>query len=235
MNIILRGLVLIICLGVLVSCQGGRGGGGGGGGGRGGGGRFHGGTGGSCKGDGCSSWVIYVSIFGGIGALILLIVGITCYKKHRNNRSVQPNVLFIKNTPTKHSEDEKYDTSMFKSGYWTSRYFQYGKWHGLHRFSLTFDSYSMKITGSGTDDVGTFTMEGLYSPQTSRIGLTKKYQAGTGNLQENLGHQVTIQLTWNASNQFEGKWYVQTSRYNGENKFELKFDASDSFQVYEKV
>lgn len=232
MNIILRGLILIICLGVSVSCQGGHGGGGSHGGGF----RPHGGTGRSCKGDGCSSWVVYVSIFGGIAALILLIVGIMCYKKHRNNRSVEPNVMFIKNTPIKHPEDEKYDTSMFKSGYWTSRYFQYGKWHGPHRFFLTFDSFSMKMTGSGSDDVGTFTLEGLYSPQTCRLALTKKYQAGTGNLQENLGHQVTIQLTWNAkSNQFEGKWYVQTSRYNGENKFELKFDASDSLPVYGKV
>ncbi len=84
---------------------------------------------------------------------------------------------------------------MFKSGYWNSRYFQYGEWHGPCRFPLIFDGHSMKITGSGSDDVGEFTIDGIYSTETSRIGLTKKYQAGTGNRSENLGHQVTIQLT----------------------------------------
>jgi hypothetical protein len=56
--------------------------------------------------------------------------------------------------------------------------------------------------------------------------LTKNYQAGTGNRAENLGHHVTIQLIWNSdSHQFEGKWYVRTNKYHGEDKFELKFDG----------
>jgi hypothetical protein len=95
----------------------------------------------------------------------------------------------------------------------------------------------MTITGSGTDDVGTFTVDGIYSVKTSRVGLTKRYQAGTGDPSENLGHQVTIQLTWNTqNNRFEGKWYVQTSKYHGENKFELKFnEQQEQHSVYEKV
>ncbi|CAF1532266.1 unnamed protein product, partial [Rotaria sordida] len=64
----------------------------------------------------------------------------------------------------------------------------------------------MKVAGSGTDDVGTFTIDGIYSSKTHRIGLTKTYQRGTGNPSENLGHRVIIQLTWNAqNNQFKGK------------------------------
>ena len=94
----------------------------------------------------------------------------------------------------------------------------------------------MKVTGSGSDDIGTFTIDGTYSVKTRRIGLTKKYQVGTGNPSENLGHQVTIQLTWNAqNNQFEGKWYVQTSKYHGEDKFELKFVGQQLPTVHEKV
>mgnify|MGYP000430449988 CR=1 FL=1 len=82
----------------------------------------------------------------------------------------------------------------------------------------------MKVTGSGFDDVGTFTVDGVYSTKTNCMGLTKHYQAGTGNPSENLGHKVTIQLTWNHENDaFEGKWYVQTHKYRGEDKFELKF------------
>ncbi|CAF4231435.1 unnamed protein product, partial [Rotaria sordida] len=51
--------------------------------------------------------------------------------------------------------------------------------------------------GCRTDDVGTFTIDGSYSFKTHQIGLTKTYQRGTGNPSKDLGHQVTIQLTWN--------------------------------------
>ncbi|CAF1047009.1 unnamed protein product [Adineta steineri] len=120
----------------------------------------------------------------------------------------------------------KSDTSMFKSGYWKSQYFQYGKWHGPCRFSLTFENSSTTVKGTGSDDIGKFTINGVYSHETSRLGLSKKYQLGTGNKTQNLGHTVTIQLTWNkSSNQFEGKWYVRTNKYHGNDKFQLKFDG----------
>ncbi len=94
----------------------------------------------------------------------------------------------------------------------------------------------MAITGSGVDDIGLFTVDGTYSVEPCRIGLTKKYQASIGNRSENLGHQVTIQLAWNAQNdQFEGKWYVQTSKYHGEDKFELKFIGQHLQTVYANV
>jgi hypothetical protein len=129
-----------------------------------------------------------------------------------------------------------YDVNAFQSGIWSSRYFQYKSWHGAYQLSLSFDSQLMKVTGSGSDDVGTFTVDGIYSIKTGRIGLTKTYQAGTGNPLENLGHEVTIQLTWNRQkNQFEGKWYVQTSKYHGENKFELKLYKQQQFSVYDRV
>jgi hypothetical protein len=94
----------------------------------------------------------------------------------------------------------------------------------------------MKVTGSGLDDVGTFTIDGTYSIETRRIGLTKTYQIGTGNPSENLGHQVTIQLEWDTLNsQFEGKWYVRTSKFHGEDKFELKLHKKEQLPAYEKV
>ena len=38
------------------------------------------------------------------------------------------------------------------------------------------------------------------------------------------GHQVTLQLIWNAENQqFEGKWYVHTKTYQGVDKFQLQY------------
>ena len=166
----------------------------------------------------------------------MLIVGIHYCVKHLKGRPIQSNAVFIKKETINNCEQEKSDISIFKSGYWKSQYFQYGKWQGPCLFSISFESGSMKVTGSGSDDVGTFTINGIYSIETSRLALTKTYRAGTGNRSENLGHQVTIQLTWNAQNdQFEGKWYVQTSKYNGEDKFELKFDGHNIQTVYAKV
>jgi hypothetical protein len=82
----------------------------------------------------------------------------------------------------------------------------------------------MKVTGWGSDNIGTFSIDSNYSVKTNRSGLTKIYQSGTGNPSENLGHEMIIQLIWNEKNhQFEGKWYVQTSKYRGKDKFELKF------------
>lgn len=89
----------------------------------------------------------------------------------------------------------------------------------------------MTVTGGGSDSIGTYTIEGHYSYQTRRIGITKAYQLGTGCSSENLGHSVTIQLEWNVNlSHFEGKWYVRTQKYVGEDKFELKFCEPPAFE-----
>ncbi|CAF1469126.1 unnamed protein product [Adineta steineri] len=117
--------------------------------------------------------------------------------------------------------------SLFSSGQWMSRYFQYKQWHGPHLFSLFFNHKQQKVTGSGEDDVGEFSIDGIYSLNTRRIALTKKYQKGTGNSSQNLGHTVIIQIKWDSQKQlFDGKWYVKTNKYQGEDRFELQFDQS---------
>jgi hypothetical protein len=124
-------------------------------------------------------------------------------------------------------EIETQDLNQFESGFWSSQYYQYDAWHGPYRLMLVFDPETWKVTGSGSDDVGAYTIDGIYSTKTNRIGLTKTYQEGTGDLQQNLGHNVTIQMTWNSTQcQFEGKWFVQTNKYSGEDKFELKLEKS---------
>ncbi|CAF2519169.1 unnamed protein product [Rotaria sp. Silwood2] len=237
MNLVYRALLIIICLGIRAECQGGGGGGSFSGGSFTGGIFYYGNAGGSCKGNNCSgSTSVVLGILGGIIGFVLLVWGIYYCVKSSKGRPSQTNVIFVQKETNQNYELEKSDINIFKSGYWKSQYFQYGNWHGSHRFSLTFNDLSMNITGSGSDDVGTFTIHGTYSVKTRRIGLTKTYKKGTGNPSQNLGHQVTIQLTWNAqNNQFEGKWYVQTSKYYGENKFELKFDGQHIQTVYEKL
>lgn len=121
------------------------------------------------------------------------------------------------------SEIEMQDVNQFESGFWSSRYYQSDVWNGSHQLMLTFDPKTQRVTGSGFNDVGTYTNDGIYSTKINRMGLTKTYKKGTGDPKQNLGHDITIQVAWNfTQNQFEGKWFVQTNKYTGENKFELK-------------
>ena len=142
-----------------------------------------------------------------------------CKGKPRRSNSK----FVTKSSPT-NEETYLFDVKLFESGYWISRYRQYNKWHEPSELSLSFDHQGLTITGSGSDTVGTYAISGIYSPQSRRLGLTKVYQLDTGNKLENLGHTVTIQLEWNGnSHQFEGKWYVRTKMFHGEDVFELKF------------
>ncbi|CAF3648855.1 unnamed protein product [Adineta steineri] len=145
-----------------------------------------------------------------------------------NNTSHPSNVIFVNEVDSTGNETNvKSSDSLFSSGQWISRYFQYKQWHGPHLFSLFFNHKQQKVTGSGEDDVGEFSIDGIYSLNTRRIALTKKYQKGTGNSSQNLGHTVIIQIKWDSQKQlFDGKWYVKTNKYQGEDKFELQFDQS---------
>ncbi|UJR38830.1 hypothetical protein I4U23_031495 [Adineta vaga] len=108
----------------------------------------------------------------------------------------------------------------------SSRYHQYGKWHNQNRLALSFDTQKFEVRGKGNDDVGVFTIFGVYSTKTQRLNLIKTYQHDRGDPKENLGHEVVIQLTRNLRNrQFEGIWYVRTNQYYQENKSELKFET----------
>lgn len=117
--------------------------------------------------------------------------------------------------------------NVFQTGIWSSRYYQHGRWHGPHQMHLAFNGRTMGFTGSGCDDVGEYTIDGIFSDKTQRMGLTKYYKKGTGDVVENVGHSVTIQVTFNEKrNRFVGKWYVQTIYYAGQGEFSLKLDES---------
>jgi hypothetical protein len=193
---------------------------------------------GLCSGVNCHqrTTLIAGSIVGGGTALVLLLIcTLLCCRRYKGRPS-QANLSFINSTNHTNNRQNTYDITLFKSGIWLSRHLQFGMWHGFHRFTLSFDPQSSKVTGSGSDNIGVFTIDGCYSNRTSRIGLTKSYQLGTGNRSQNFGHQVLIQLVWNSeTRQFEGKWYVQTKKYRAEDKFELKFSNQQQLSPYEKV
>lgn len=89
---------------------------------------------------------------------------------------------------------------------------------------LTFNRTTNRISGHGYDDVGKFTVDGAFSVENQAITMSKTYEIGTGDSKENFGHTVNIQIRWNSTSaQFEGKWFVDTNHYRGEDNFEMKF------------
>jgi hypothetical protein len=124
------------------------------------------------------------------------------------------------------------DISVFKSGSWSARYLQFGEWCEPSCVSLSFDHISSKINGSGSDEVGAYTISGSYSKEEGRMLLIKRYQLGTGDPTGNLGHRVLIRLVWNPEIcQFEGHWYVRTNVYCGADQFELKFNDESKIWI----
>ena len=139
---------------------------------------------------------------------------------------MKTNSKFIQSVDQKYSQDNSTDDTLFKSGIWSSRHIQDGLWYGFHRLTLTFDPQLCKVTGSGSDNNGVFLLDGVYSLATKRIGLVKTYQLELNKRPEDLKYQMLVQLVWNPkSSQFEGKWYIRTKSYSGENKFQLKFTS----------
>ena len=168
-----------------------------------------------------------------VGLVLVSISVVICYNRCKGQRH-QENTIFVNSTSQKSSRKEAYNVNPFQSGIWSSRYFQYEQWQKSYKILLSFDSESTKVTGSGSDEIGTFTIDGSFSMKTNRLGLTKTYQPNTGNPLENFGHQITIQLIWYSdSHQFQGKWYLNGSHEQGQ--FELKFDDQQQLSVYEKV
>ena len=174
--------------------------------------------------------LIIISISGTILGLILLcFIIVSCYHYRNGRVVVQNNSTFVNR-----SNVEEFNP--FQTGIWIAQYSQNTRRHGLHELSLSFDTQSMKITGSGSDDIGLFNINGIYSMETYRIDLKKNYIPGTGDRSQNFGQQVNIQLIWNQlNNQFEGKWHVPMQKYNGQNKFMLRFKSQQPLIVYENV
>ncbi|CAF0873525.1 unnamed protein product [Adineta ricciae] len=182
-----------------------------------------------CTGDACPpehNPTIGYAIIGTVGIVFLFIA----YKSITSGTPSQSNTAYV-NLPS--TDNQNVDRNPFESGLWSNRYYQYNSWHGPFHFRLLFDPETPTVTGNGIDDVGEYEIEGMYSRKSNRMGLIKNYRQGTGDRTQNLGHNVTIQVAWNETQQqFEGKWFVKTSKYRGEDKFELKFEQNIKMKDY---
>jgi hypothetical protein len=111
---------------------------------------------------------------------------------------------------------------IFESGKWSSRYQHYSRWHGPFQLDIMFDIDQNTLSGGGTDDIGQFSLTGKISTELLTINIRKKYILGTGNAEQNLGHEVDINLQWNNGiHTFVGKWSVHTHKYKGDDQYEL--------------
>jgi hypothetical protein len=170
--------------------------------------------------------VDYIIVCAFVGVIFIIIVLIGCCIMFKSNSTPSTpstsNTAFVR-VPTKEIKID--DVNIFQTGVWSSRYLQYGSWHESHELLLSYDPKSFTVNGHGSDEVGGYTIIGKYSMQTNEIELTKTYQPGTGNLAENLEHIAKIEVTWNPTErQFVGKYYVDTSKFFGEDIFQLKFE-----------
>ena len=76
-------------------------------------------------------------------------------------------------------------------------YWQYGTSHVIPAQAVACtpaaDGDGGTTTGNGQDDVGQFTLDGVY--KAAKLALLKHYILGTGDAKENSGHTVTLRLT----------------------------------------
>lgn len=151
--------------------------------------------------DGKTVGIIVGSVVGGVILLLCLKI-CCCYGGYRagilKGRPLRSNSTYVNNgTAIQYNMSKQ----IFISGTFVSYYEQYKKLHGPFNINLGFHPQAGHIVhGAGIDNIGAYTITGVYSPRTLRMGLEKNYQRGAGNPSENLGHKVTIQVEWNPIN-----------------------------------
>lgn len=177
-----------------------------------------------CSGTGCRRRAALIGgsvVGGGIGLVLCLFSLWFCYRRCKG-RPWKNNRQFIR---SRTNPRMVLDQTPFKSGVWSSRHLQDTLWQGPVRYMLSFDHHSFTVTGSGVDYIGSFTVDGLFSPETGRMALTKMYSVQNTRPSTSTKLRTIIQLQWNeTAHQFEGKWYTQTKTYRAENRFYLKFN-----------
>eukprot|EP01084_Bolivina_argentea_P301039 519237_1 len=166
--------------------------------------------------------VIVGCIIGGIVGLFCLCI---CYKnihsKYLQESWFKSPTVWVNNNGIS-GEKHEGEANPFIDGMYNGHYCQYRQRYIMYDFKLIFHDSNV-VTGSGTDTVGDYNIEGLYSVNTARMQLNKRYIEGTGDLNENLGHTVKIKLEWSSSKQqFAGPWYVKTHKYEGTGKWIIK-------------
>lgn len=121
----------------------------------------------------------------------------------------------------------RYDSGsngVFRPGPYSTYSMKDGALHGPYHLTLAFYPTSGHIVfGKGEDEMGRYSVKGVYSPTTRRMGLEKYYQTGPTESDRNSRPKVTIQVQWNGSaSGFEGKYYLKHGKQHAEQKYIIR-------------
>lgn len=168
--------------------------------------------------------IIVGSVLGGL--LLLVCLGVLCVAVFCACFSIRGNPFRSNKTYVRtgfRMQNEVGDT-LFRPGSFSGSYFKDGAWHGSEQFTLAFyPQDNQRLFGKGTDDKGTFVVNGTYSPRTLRMAFDKQYQAGSVDAARKPGSKSTIQVEYNPVTQnFEGKYYSKIGQQYQEEKYVMK-------------
>eukprot|EP00563_Minutocellus_polymorphus_P021248 CAMPEP_0197734026 /NCGR_PEP_ID=MMETSP1434-20131217/44209_1 /TAXON_ID=265543 /ORGANISM="Minutocellus polymorphus, Strain CCMP3303" /LENGTH=521 /DNA_ID=CAMNT_0043321431 /DNA_START=137 /DNA_END=1703 /DNA_ORIENTATION=+ len=116
-------------------------------------------------------------------------------------------------------------------GKYTGICHQNGMKQSMEPFDISYEHSGIPnqyvVKGNGEDKVGSFVLRGVW--KGNRLGMTKQYLKGTGDPNENHGHQIHMRLAKEKSSgmvindrpRLEGKYYVRTPQYSGEDHISI--------------
>eukprot|EP00929_Paragymnodinium_shiwhaense_P015734 TRINITY_DN123834_c0_g1_i1.p1 TRINITY_DN123834_c0_g1~~TRINITY_DN123834_c0_g1_i1.p1 ORF type:complete len:305 (+),score=18.90 TRINITY_DN123834_c0_g1_i1:58-915(+) len=117
------------------------------------------------------------------------------------------------------------------SGSWKGYYNQYGRRWNVSTFELVFDAENRTVTGSGTDAIGRYSIDGKVSADGRRLAFSKQYHINTRaddgrlNFAENRGHVVHYRgasESGRLAQGYKGTWYIDIpDGYHGKGAFHL--------------
>eukprot|EP00927_Polykrikos_kofoidii_P007725 TRINITY_DN13170_c0_g1_i1.p1 TRINITY_DN13170_c0_g1~~TRINITY_DN13170_c0_g1_i1.p1 ORF type:complete len:295 (-),score=31.38 TRINITY_DN13170_c0_g1_i1:114-941(-) len=153
-----------------------------------------------------------------------------CGKKYNQQRVAIPDsATFLMNTRTECRGLG--NTVVFPSGAWRGFYQQYGQSWSVADFTFEFDIPRGCLQGGGVDQVGEYSVTGIFAEDGSGISFTKAYIRGSRavngftNHRENRGHCVEYRgkrVGASLGQGFKGNWYVDIpGGYSGSGAFHL--------------
>ena len=100
---------------------------------------------------------------------------------------------------------------------------------------LRFDSDSHEVTGSVKSRKEMFGIQGIYSPVTRRLALTRTHQPNPRAIGILPKAVVFLRLSWNTeTNMFVGQWYESQNSSINKGNAELRFDEEANEPLIEQ-
>lgn len=174
-----------------------------------------------------TSGIIAGSVIGGVLFLICMcgmcVTGIYLCTHFIHGQPLRPNKIYV---CTGHRVQSNVSDKIFQTGSFLGYYYKDGIWNGSDQYEFILHSQvDHTLHGKGTDDKGTFVINGIFSPRTLRMAFNKKYQSGCeGDVLTN----STIQVQWNPATQnFQGKYYLKAGQRGEEGKYVIQLKDSN--------